>query len=91
MDSALKLKKVTLYKNDLAYLEREGNFIEDRIEVAEEIQEMVMSTLSVQSSKPVYVKYDTVIDTQNEPLYNFQYGPGLELGNFLGSLIGALV
>ena len=91
MDSALKLKKVTLYKNDLAYLEREGNFIEDRIEVAEEIQEMVMSTLSVQSSKPVSVKYDTVIDTQNEPLYNFQYGPGLELGIFLGSLIGALV
>jgi hypothetical protein len=50
-----------------------------------------MSTLSVHSSKPISVKYDTVTSTKDEPLYDFRFGTGIDLGQFLSSLIGASI
>ena len=87
----LPLKKVTLFKNELAYLERSGRVSSAQLEVATKIEELVLSTLNVRSAVPFTVtnrkatSESTVLDS-----YSFQYGKS-NIGSFLGSLIGAEV
>jgi ubiquitin len=90
----LLLKKVTLYKNDLAYLERQGVVSSSQLEIAAKVKDLALSTLSIRSSVPF-----TVVNKKANPepidpletLVTFQYGTNKNLGSFLGSLIGANV
>jgi hypothetical protein len=68
-----------------------GNFVEAWLQVPDEIHDLVTSTLSVHSSKLIFVKYDTATSTKEDPMYAFCYGLGIDLGPFLSSLIGASV
>jgi ubiquitin len=91
---SLPLKKVTLFKNELAYMERAGRVSTAQLEVAAQVKELVLSTLSVRSEEPF-----TVTNKKVEPPspssavdgYSFIYGTRTNMGSFLGSLIGANV
>jgi ubiquitin-large subunit ribosomal protein L40e len=90
----LLLKKVTLYKNDLAYLERQGVVSSSQLEIASKVKELALSTLSIRSSVPFTVvnkKASPELPDPLETLVTFQYGTNKNLGSFLGSLIGANV
>jgi ubiquitin len=92
--TALPLKRVTLYKNDLAYLEREGVVSTSQLEIAAKVKDLVLSTLSIRSSVPFTVVNKKSTSDPTDPLdslINFQYGTNKNLGAFLGSLIGANV
>ena len=89
----LLLQKVTLYKNDLAFLERTGFVSSSQLEIASKVKELALSTLSIRSSVPFTVVNKKVESEVVSPLdsISFQYGTNKNLGAFLGSLIGANV
>jgi ubiquitin len=98
----LPIKCITIYKNELAYLEREGEVTKTQLEVAKNVKDLVLSTLSVRSSNHIYVtnklsknealNNEDDSDDDNEAFMNsFQYGTNKNLGSFLNHLIGAKV
>ena len=97
MSNNFKLNKVTLYKNDLAYIERTANLKKQgQLNISEKVKDLVISTLSVESSTPCSVNYDykpsTVLDTDDsKPIFNFALGDMQNNGSFLSSIIGAEV
>lgn len=88
----LSLQKVTLYKNDLAFLERKGIVSSTQLEIASKVKDLALSTLSIRSSIPFTITNKKV---ENEVIpsdfISFQFGTNKNLGAFLGSLIGANV
>jgi hypothetical protein len=94
-EESLPLKQVTLYKNELAYLERRGHVSIAQIEVAASVKQLVLSTLSVKSEVPFTVlNKKTAVQTEEEgakEIFNFQYSTSKNIGGFLSSLIGANV
>jgi len=87
----LPIKQVTLYKNNLAFLKRTGKVSTAQLEIAENIKDLVTSTLNVTSRAPVSVLFGAQKQVVDEPEYGFQYGTRSNLGAFLDSLIGARV
>ena len=93
-DYILPLKKVTMYKNELAYLERRGCVSEAQLEVAASVKQLVLSTLSVKSDVPFTVsnKRKAVPKDETEENINaFNFSTSKNIGAFLSSLIGAHV
>ena len=88
---SLPIKQVTLYKNDLAFLQRTGKVSSAQLQVADAIKDLVSSTLSVTSDAPVSVLFGSKKEAAAEPEYGFQYGTRSNLGAFLESLIGARI
>jgi ubiquitin len=101
---ALKLDKVTLYKNNLAFYEHSGN-ASDReemttfgLDVPLKTKELVIDTLSTatESGAPCTINYDQLDLTQQESVEqeaNFEFNFGCEngRGEFLSSCIGARI
>ena len=95
--SILSLKEVTLYKNELAYLEYAGRASSASLEIAASVKQLVLSTLCVRSEVPFAItskdtgtSSDRTGETDSR-LHSFQYGTNKNIGSFLGSLIGASV
>ena len=88
---SLPIKQVTLYKNNLAFLQRTGKVSSAQLQVADAIKDLVSSTLSVTSDVPVSVLFGSKKEAAAEPEYGFQYGTRSNMGAFLASLIGARV
>jgi ubiquitin len=97
LNQELPLKKVTLYKNELAYLERSGHVSSAQLEVAASVKNLVLTTLSVKSDIPFTVLNKqsssallTDLTTPPDPI-NFHFSTSKNIGDFLSSLIGARV
>jgi hypothetical protein len=91
--SSLPLKQVTLYKNELVYLERRGKVSAAQLEIAATVKKLVLSTLSVKSQVPFTVlnkKSDEVEDSVPQQ-HQFTFHTAKNIGGFLSSLIGAHV
>ena len=89
------LKKVTVYKNALAFVERAGSLGGETasfgLSVPNEVRDLTMETLDVSAgSASVIVSYpDSAprVGTGGEPLHEFALGSSL--GDFLASVVGA--
>ena len=93
-EDSLPLKQVTLYKNELAYLERRGRVGVAQLEVAASVKQLVLSTLSVKSEVPfTVVNKKTAVPTgnSNDDSHKFSFSTSKNIGGFLSSLIGAHV
>lgn len=94
-EELLPLRRVTLYKNELAYLERRGHISVAELEIAEKVKDLFLSTLSVKSQTPFRVLSKRMTNTskngleEKENKYNFEYSTSKNIGAFLASLIGA--
>ena len=95
-DDVLPLKRVTLYKNELAYLERFGLVSTVELEVAAKVKDLFISTLSVKSQVPFKVLSKKATNAtskkdleEKENKHNFEYSTSKNIGAFLSSLIGA--
>ena len=97
VNDVLPLRKVTLYKNELAYLERQGKVSKAELEVAAKVKDLFLSTLSVKSQVPFKVHSKNANDSSQSDLEEkknkckFQYSTSKNIGAFLSSLIGANV
>jgi ubiquitin len=93
MEGEIPLRQVTLYKNDLAYLERRGCVAKGQLEVAASVKQLVLGTLSVKSDAPFTVsnRKTEVSKEPEEDLHAFNFSTSKNLGDFLSSLIGAHV
>merc|ERR550514_552025 len=110
MTSALPttaLEHVTLYKNDLAFVERKAKLSDGKktatsgqqafkIDVPNENRALTMATVAVTAgeSAGVMVDYNTASRSQAIPEkrpFGFTLGPKVGLGNFLASVVGAEV
>ena len=100
------LKKLTLYKNSLAFTERTAKLADGakaaqtqrsfRLEVPNSQRELTMATMSVNAgSCGVMVAHDAPGSSKSHSAaakpYEFELGAGVGLGNFLASVIGAQV
>ena len=93
------LKKVTVYKNELAFVERAGSLGGEvasfGLSVPNEVRDLTMETLDVSAgSASVIVSYPDPaprVGTGGEPLHEFALGSGSSLGDFLASVVGAHV
>ena len=91
-----KLDKVTLYKNDLAFVSRSATLPDGSsgsMTVNKDIKDLIVGTLNVTADAPVTINFDhkPAAATKENAGFNFHYGIDAELGNFLTSVIGAEV
>jgi len=88
----IPLKRITLYKNDLAFCEREavGGHSEKRLEIPLQVKDLVVSSLTCEADAPVTIKYDQR-DRLEEQTVVFEYGARKDIGHFLSQLIGAKI
>eukprot|EP00944_MAST-04C_sp_MAST-4C-sp1_P004756 g4756.t1 len=97
--SNFKLEKITLYKNDLAFVERTASLQGSQqglLEFDKKVKDLVVTTLNVDSSTPCSVNYDYMptlaIDLEDQkPIFNFALGERQSHGSFLASIVGAEV
>jgi hypothetical protein len=95
-EESLPLKQVTLYKNELAYLERRGHASSAQLEVAASVKKLVLSTLSVKSDVPFAVLNKKTASencniSDHEDDHDFHFTTSKNIGGFLSSLMGAQV
>jgi len=90
-----KLEKVTLYKNDLAFVSRSTILADGKkgvMNVDKDIKNLIISTLNVSARVPVTINFDhTPLQENDTASFPFQIGSGNDVGNFLSSVIGAEV
>ena len=100
MDSFnIPIRKVSLYKNELAYVERQGSISSAQLEIAASVKQLVISTLTVRSEKSFIVSNFKKLDNKSayvdideeDCTQHIQYGTQKNIGSFLASLIGANV
>ena len=83
------IKKITLYKNALAFVERTATK-SCSLAVKPSVKNLVVSSLSADADKPVTITYDAP-PALPEPAFAFTYGANQNVGGFLASLVGANV
>ena len=102
---SLPLKRVTLYKNNLAFFEHAGaasilagTEAGFALDVPMESKPLVVDTLSVSTNDalPCSINFDSrdtsTLGTQPDAeTYKFSYGPGQSSGDFLASCVGSRV
>jgi len=90
-----KLEKVTLYKNDLAFISRSTILADGKngvMSVDKGIKDLIVSTLNVSARVPVTINFDhKPQQDSDDAAFDFHVGFGNDLGNFLSSVIGAEV
>mmetsp|Transcript_45535 Transcript_45535/g.54763 ORF Transcript_45535/g.54763 Transcript_45535/m.54763 type:complete len:829 (-) Transcript_45535:37-2523(-) len=90
-----KLEKVTLYKNDLAFVSRSTILADGKkgvMNVDKDIKNLIISTLNVSACVPITLNFDhTPLQENDTASFPFQIGSGNDVGNFLSSVIGAEV
>ena len=97
--SNFKLEKITLYKNDLAFVERRASLRgsnQGLLEFNKKVKDLVVTTLNVDSSTPCSVNYDYMptlaMDSEDQkPVFGFALGERQCHGSFLASIVGAEV
>eukprot|EP00566_Odontella_aurita_P008731 CAMPEP_0113538408 /NCGR_PEP_ID=MMETSP0015_2-20120614/7347_1 /TAXON_ID=2838 /ORGANISM="Odontella" /LENGTH=815 /DNA_ID=CAMNT_0000437975 /DNA_START=102 /DNA_END=2549 /DNA_ORIENTATION=+ /assembly_acc=CAM_ASM_000160 len=105
--NAIPLKKLTLYKNKLAFFEHEISAKKDLadssaffLDVPIETKNLVVDTLSVKADNAhqCSINFGTRDSSHQkssyedgDSTYDFAYGPGKNLGDFLASCIGSRV
>lgn len=97
MALSLALKHVTLYKNELAYLERRGSVTAAELQIADDVKQLVLSTLSVKSQVPFTVLHKKTERKKNKGFdeelddesFRFDNFGTKNYGAFLADLIGA--
>jgi hypothetical protein len=95
--SALRLDKVTLFKNNLGWYSHTATGRSGRLDVQTDNKNMVIDTLSYHSEAPVTVTfgYDgpkrPAADEAEEPVFRFALGEGCGVASWLGSCVGAEV
>jgi len=89
----LPIKRVTLYKNNLAYLERAGKISTAQLEIANTIKDLFVSTVSVKSDQHVAIRFgpEKKEASAEAPEFPFSYGSCRGIGAFLESVVGARV
>ena len=91
---AIPLQRVTLYKNNLAFVERQGGARAATIAVPKKAKDLVVATLSAScGDSPVLTKFGGAAEAdvdEPQPL-DFNIGARRDLGEFLSTLIGARV
>ena len=90
--STTHIKKITLYKNALSFVERTANdCTRCTLAVKPSAKALVVSSLSADcNNAPVTIRYDAP-PTPPEPAFAFSYGANQNVGGFLASLVGANV
>jgi len=102
MTSNLDLKRVTIYKNDLAYFEREAALSsEDKNEYSLSVpiarKQLIVDTLSVHAPGEVTISYDTDLadaasrDTRKVVTETYRFSHATNLNAFLRSCVGCSV
>jgi len=107
MPDGLKTSRVTLFKNDLAFIEREGNFAGNddgafHMQVDKSTLDVVMSTLSTSTSQSngdgIKVEFDSrgpeatiARAPSDKDTYRFAIGESADVGAFLSSIVGSKV
>ena len=99
--NAPKLRRVTLYKNELSYVEKHSTTSDAILEVPTEERALAMETLSVRlpgggtGATVTYSKHHKntleASSSTDAPVFNFDHGQDSGLGAFLASVVGAEV
>jgi ubiquitin-large subunit ribosomal protein L40e len=93
MSTTPTIKKITLYKNALAFIEREAHAAQHvTLSVRKATKDLVVSTLSssTRDRSAVITKFDKPIEQEPSDIH-FEYGANRDVGQFLSSLVGANV
>jgi ubiquitin len=104
-NNALQLRKLTLFKNDYAHLERSGQCRADgrddfELTVDKKTKSLVVDTLHIKTPSPDVtstVCYDRQMrisddsESAGATSYDFEFGGGVGIGAFLDSCVGASV
>ena len=93
MSTTPPIKKITLYKNALAFIERSSSESSNvTLSVRKATKDLVVSTLSssTRDQSSVTTKFDTPIEPEPTDIH-FEYGANRDVGQFLTSLVGANV
>jgi len=100
-NNPMKLRKVTLYKNDYAYVERQSAEPQTELYIPKAERSLAMATLSVKTPAGTSATVTYEDEDHNRPTkpsgdpepgsFVFDHGGSLGLGAFLASVIGAEV
>merc|ERR1719424_2193936 len=100
-NNPMKLRKVTLYKNDYAYVERQSAEPQTELYIPKAERSLAMATLSVKTPAGTSATVTYEDEDHNRPAkpsgdpepgsFVFDHGGSLGLGAFLASVIGAEV